>query len=177
MTVFLTSFKVYHERYGQPPTWKTSPVGYSIAVYQPGWFPQLPKIDLFDIRDEHGRWTRPRDFINEYGEPSSGTEPRDPDPELLRRYHDTLLGMYEKRWTSGRFNEDPLPYPSVFASRVDGIERNVALCCWCPYDKAAKRQLADYGSFVCHSWPVETFLLELGVPVVRDIDRERMVRL
>lgn len=170
MTVFLTSFKVYHERYGQPPTWKTPPVGYSIAVYQPHWYSQLLKLDLFDIRDEHGQWVRPRNFIPE---PESREEElvRGVDPALLRRYHNTLLGMYEKRW-----RHDLELGLSLRRDHFDQHE-DVALCCWCPYDKAAQRQLRDYGSFVCHSWPVETFLLELGVPVVRDIDRERMVRL
>lgn len=108
----------------------------------------------------------PRDFV-----PGGDWSPhRREDPDLLRRYHDTLLGMYRERW-------DVVQEYAANTGQPALPESDIALCCWCPYDKAAQRQLEDYGSFVCHSWPVETFLRKLGVDVHRDVDRQRMVRL
>jgi hypothetical protein len=156
MSVLLTSFKRYHDDIAYP--YPTMP-GYSIAVYQPSWYEPLPKLDLFDIRRHAGTWTRPRDFI------TVGHDPAKADSTLLRAYHDTLLTMYRDRYAALKYKDlGELAY------------NDVALCCWCPYDKAAKRQLDDYGSFVCHSWVVESFLKELGVKVVRDLDRKDMVR-
>jgi hypothetical protein len=159
MTVYLTSFKRWNtpdvaEYLNADPN---ELVAYSIAVYQPSWFPQLPKLDLFDIRNSSGAWIRPRDFV---GESHDATQP---DPDLLKRYHDALLTLYRERWSDGD-NTDILLR-----------EADAALCCWCPYDKAAKRQLTDYGSFICHTWPVETFLTELGIEAIRDEDRKQMV--
>ena len=171
MTVYLTSFKRWHQP--NPNDDIAGPdiaIGraYSIAVYQPDWFPQLPKLNLFDIRDENKQWVRPRNFMPAFEFASGDLDtdvgnPNAPNQELLKRYHDTLVGIYEERWHRGD-NTDILLR-----------EQDTALCCWCPYDKAAQRQLEDYGSFVCHSWPVETFLKGLGVEVVRDADRGRMV--
>ena len=151
MTVYLTSFKRYFESKCMP--------GYSIAVYQPRWYQQLPKIDMFDIRDATGQWTLPRNFVVVDG---SGKQTNS-DMDVLRAYHDTLVAMYHERYkVPGSFPE---------------ITKDVAFCCWCPYEKAAKRQLEHYGTFVCHSMAVETFLKEIGINVLRDKDREKMVRL
>jgi hypothetical protein len=150
MTIFLTSFKRYFDS-------KCAVPGYSIAVYQPRWYPKLPKIDMFDIRDENGQWTLPRNFVifDEFGEQKNS------DMDVLRDYHDTLVAMYHTRF-------------KILGS-IPEITKDAALCCWCPYEKAAKRQLEHYGTFVCHSMAVETFLKEIGIEVVRDKDREKMV--
>lgn len=153
MTVYLTSFKRWHspdvaEYLNFDPN--NPPARFSIAVYQPHWYPPLPKLDLFDIRSEAGAWIRPRLFEGQS------------DP--LYRYHERLLLLYRQRRHNGDNTDITLR------------KRDAVLCCWCPYDKAAKRQLEEHGSFVCHSWPVESFLRELGIDVVRDTDRERMVR-
>ena len=148
-TVYLTSFKKNHEEQQEGDT------PWSIAVYQPKWLPALPETRVFDIRDD-GAWVRPRDFL------TPGHDPTLPDIELIKRYRDKLLGMYaERRDEIGDF------------LRVAGDV--VCLCCWCPYDKAAQRQLHDYGSFVCHSAVVELFLDIAGVEVMRDDDRKDMV--
>jgi hypothetical protein len=130
---------------------------FSIAVYQPKWFPKLPDLNLFKITTTEGKWVRPRDFLTE------GHDATQPDPGLLKKYHDTLKGMYEERWDK--------KYQRLLA-----LYEELALCCWCPYDHAAKRQLNDYGSFVCHSWPAGTFLSERGYRVFRDKDRAKMVK-
>jgi len=183
MTVYLTSFKRYHAGDTGPLSLGALP-GYSIAVYQPRWWPELPKLDIFDIRDDNGQWVRPRNFIpNNEGTVERDRNDRDhirrpPDPVLLDHYHDTLLEMYEQRYhLEARGTGQAVELEGVLGGAYFGGdgENDVALCCWCPYDKAAKRQLADYGSFICHSWPVESFLKELGVEVVRDADREQMV--
>ncbi len=191
MTVYLTSFK----RHWATPSAQVLPA-YSIAAYQPAWCPQLPKLDVFDIRDENGQWVRPRNFLPSPEILADGGEiavlARFANTELLRRYHDTLLKMYQKRWsqqthweegTEGAHFGGRVCTAECFIRYVNRVQHtsslisDVALCCWCPYNRAAQRQLADYGSFVCHSWPVETFLKELGIEVKRDKDRERMVRL
>jgi hypothetical protein len=136
--VVLTSFKHYHE------TLSEAMEGRSVAVYQPKWYPPLPKLDVFDIRQD-GKWTRPRDFIN--------------DNQPLAAYEAALYGMYVERLTP--LYDLELPDP-------------VALCCWCPYDRAAKRQLKEHGSFVCHTEVVGTVLKELNFQVLKDEDRARM---
>jgi hypothetical protein len=162
MTIYLTSFKAYWEGEDDVCTYTYKMPAFSIAVYQPKWYWNLEPLRLFDIRDR-GRWIRPRDFITE--EASTA-----PDHELLLRYHLKLYSMYTERW-----DRQPEYEQKAFLRRVQSQDE--AWCCWCPYDKAAKRQLDTYGSFVCHSWVVETFLKTLGVDVQRDEDRERMVRL
>jgi hypothetical protein len=152
MTVYLTSFKRYFDM-------KCAIPGYSIAVYQPRWYPKLPKIDMFDIRDDTGRWTLPRNFVvlDESGKQKNS------DVEVIQNYHDKLVEMYRTRF-------------KVLGSLPE-VMGDAALCCWCPYEKAAKRQLEHYGTFICHSMAVETFLKRIGIEVVRDKDREKMVRL
>lgn len=158
MTVLLTSFRRWHEDNDALVDWWHESTGwnvlkaYSIAVYQPNWYRPLPTLRTFDIRQD-SKWTRPRDFIPEDHE-------GEPDPELLQRYHDALVDLY---WS--RRNDRALA--TLFTDTYD-----VALCCWCPYDTAAKRQLDTFGSFVCHSWPVETVLKRWGVDVRRDEDRD-----
>ena len=161
MTIYLTSFKRFHaaeERGGLLDFQGQRMPGYSIAVYQPKNYPRLPKLDIFDIRNEAGEWTRPRNFIR-YDDTPAHNE------ALLRRYHDALVGMYQQRFERGGFEVEDLE---------KALGDDVALCCWCPYDRAAQRQLKDYGSFVCHSTVVRTFLLELGTEVILDADREKM---
>ena len=45
----------------------------------------------------------------------------------------------------------------------------VALHCWCPFDRAAKRQMEQFGSFICHTGPLgEWIVTRLGVAVGYD---------
>ena len=122
---------------------------YSAAVYQPKGF-DFPKVHWADIR-KFGKWTRPRDFMDT------------PDPMLY--YHDALYELYMSR-----------------KGQVEGWLKSlggpVALCCWCPYDKAAKRQLDEWGSFICHTGVIGEFLTnEMKVPVWYDGDRRTMTTL
>jgi len=161
MTAYLTSFKAYRADKGHLDI-----PAYSIAVYQPKGF-SYPKLDMFDIRDEAGNWVRPRDFVGE------GHDAAKPAPDLLRRYHDRLFELYRDRWQAvQQFGQNAFEIAQL-VPLLSGEDS--ALCCWCPYDRAAQRQLRDYGSFVCHSWAVESFLMEMGVEVVRDQDRQQMV--
>lgn len=148
--ITLTSFKIWH---ADPDP---NQAAYSIAVYQPKWLPRLDETRVFDIRDANGNWIRPRDFVPD------GHDATKPDFELLNSYRDALYLLYAGR--------------SVAIQRFLGrATKDLALCCWCPYDKAAQRQIHDYGGFVCHSAVVEVFLRDLGHEVLRDADRERMV--
>jgi hypothetical protein len=127
----------------------------SVAVYQPKGF-VYPKLDFFDIRDEAGKWTRPRDFLGENHDASK------PDA-LLLRYRAALIDIYTAR------------LPAILQWR-SSLKGDVALCCWCPYDEAAQRQLKDYGSFVCHT-SVIGFMLDDGqIEIKYDVDRQKMVR-
>lgn len=122
---------------------------WSCAVYQPRGF-DYPKVDAFDIRDDLGRWTRPRDFVGS------------PDP--LAAYRQALMGIYLSR-------------SRQIMDWLDAVQgRRIALCCWCPYDKAAQRQLSEWGTYVCHTGVIYEFLRDL-VDVRLDADRDRLVRL
>lgn len=111
---------------------------YSVAVYQPKGY-ALPKLDFFDIRGPGGNWTRPRDFAHL--------------PNPLGSYRDALVSLYQSRlggiiqWYEWLENYADHPV--------------AALCCWCPYDKAAQRQLKEWGSFVCHTEVIRQILLSM----------------
>lgn len=121
---------------------------YSAAVYQPKGY-TYPKAAWADIRKDDGTWIRPREFVS-WNRPLNG-------------YFASLFSLY--------------------LSRRDEIEEwverhgsNLALLCWCPYEKAAQRQLREYGSYVCHLGVVEAILKEIGEQVRVDKDRKKMVR-
>ncbi|HJS83819.1 MAG TPA: hypothetical protein VJ742_13415 [Nitrososphaera sp.] len=121
-------------------------VPWSAAVYQPTGF-KYPKATWTDIRED-GKWMRPRDFL-------------DAEKPLLA-YRAKLYSMYESRL------EDAEKWLSE-------LQAPAALCCWCPYDKAAQRQLQQWGSFVCHTAVVGEFLIDkFQLPVWYDGDRRKM---
>ena len=137
--VYLTSFFRSHELPAVP---------HSCAVYPPKGYEHLPKVAWTDIRDDTGRWIRPRDFIMQ--------------PRPLQAYRDALYAQYLGRLDEAR-------------AWAQGLIWDVALCCWCPYDKAARRQLEQFGSFVCHTAVISEFVEnELGLRVWEDGDRRRM---
>jgi len=118
----------------------------SVAVYQPKGY-DYPKVDWTDIRRE-GHWIRPRDFLS-FEQP-------------LVAYHDALYALYMERKQEAEWWRDATPW-------------DVALCCWCPYDQAAQRQLKDFGSFVCHTAVLSEYIYnELGVAVWEDGNRRHM---
>ena len=116
---------------------------WSVAVYQPKGL-NYPKLDFFDIRKD-GRWIRPRNFLA-FKEP-------------LKAYRSVLYDHFAKRSEEIQewFANNPGPH---------------ALCCWCPYEKAAQRQLKEFGSFVCHTGVIFQVLQDLGLPVTLDQDRQ-----
>lgn len=118
----------------------------SAAVYQPRGY-AYEKVAWTDIRRD-GQWIRPRDFIS--------------FPYPLQAYRDALYGLYLGRRDEAVRWRDETPH-------------DVALCCWCPHDKAAKRQLEQFGSFVCHTAVLSEFIYrELGVAVWEDGERRHM---
>lgn len=121
---------------------------YSVAVYQPTGY-SYPKLHIFEIADDDGNWIRPREFL----------ESRRP----LEQYQDTLYGLYLSR-------------KKDITTWVDSVKDKVnILCCWCPHDKAAQRQLRQFGSFVCHTAVVAEFLeQEYNLPVLVDGHRQKM---
>lgn len=120
---------------------------YSAAVYQPKGH-TLEKVAWTDIRNDRGEWTRPRNFL-------SSDRP-------LAEYRESLYAIYYDRIDEARRWLDSL----------DG--QPAALCCWCPFDRAAQRQLREFGSFTCHTAVIGEFLEELGQRVWYDTDRLRM---
>lgn len=119
----------------------------SVAVYQPRGF-NYPKVAWADIRPDGEHWIRPRDFISQ------------PDP--LKAYHDALFALYESRIEAARY-------------WANTLQNDVALCCWCPNDRAARRQIEQFGSFVCHTAVLSEFIFRrLGLAVWEDGDRRHM---
>lgn len=122
-------------------------VPYSAAVYQPKGY-DYAKVVWTDIRRQDGEWIRPRQFI-------------DCDAPLAA-YRAALMRLYAERLDDAIVWRDATPH-------------DVALCCWCPHDKAAKRQLEQWGSFVCHTAVLSEFIHDrLGVAVWEDGERRHM---
>lgn len=120
---------------------------WSAAVYQPEGF-DFPKAAWTDIRDAYGNWNRPRDFLN-FDEP-------------LVAYREAMLSLYRER-------ED------IIEEWLKKRKNPFALCCWCPYDRAAQRQLRQWGSFVCHTAVIaEILTVDFKWPVWLDNDRLKM---
>jgi len=119
---------------------------WSAAVYQPKGY-NFPKAAWADIRDSSGAWIRPRNFLDS----------SDPAAAYFER-------MYE-HFMARSFDI------AEWYSACDGVP---GLCCWCPYDKAARRQLAEFGSFICHTGPIAAVLTDLGYEVVLDKARDNM---
>jgi hypothetical protein len=119
---------------------------WSAAVYQPKGY-TFPKAAWADIRDERGNWIRPRNFLDAA------------DPAMA--YYQCMCEHFMAR-------------SSDIERWVEEREGVPALCCWCPFDRAAKRQLEEFGSFICHTGPIATVLEELGYEVGLDKDRENM---
>ena len=121
---------------------------HAVTVYAPKGYEAYSKIDWTDIRQADGTWTRPRNFVGE------------PDP--LASYWRALFELYDSRRAE--------------AERWrDGLLGDVALCCWCPHDRAAQRQLAEHGSFVCHTGPLGQWIeTRLGLRVWYDQARREM---
>jgi hypothetical protein len=123
---------------------------WSAAVYQPRGI-DFPKAQWADIRDENGVWTRPRNFVDQ--------------PRPLVSYKEALWTLYSNR-------EEEI---------AEWLRENhtdeVAMCCWCPYDRAAQRQLKEWGSFVCHTAVMGLYLENIfEIEVHYDGDRDRMVK-
>lgn len=119
---------------------------YSAAVYQPDGY-SFPKAEWADIRKD-GRWIRPANFI------------KAPNPPMA--YHDALMELYASRH-------------DMIKDWCDAHPKAV-LCCWCPRDRAAQRQLREFGSFICHTSVMGEYLAEvLHLPVWYDADRRTMM--
>lgn len=121
---------------------------FSAAVYPPKGYEALPKADWTDIRDSRRNWIRPRNYINAEWP--------------LAAYRQALWRLYLGRQLEA----------SAWLSVRQG---DVALCCWCPRDRAAQEQLARWGSFVCHTAVLGEFIDKtFHVPVWYDADRLKL---
>ena len=121
---------------------------YSAAVYAPKGYEWMPKAQWTDIRNANGDWTRPRNFEKE--------------ENPLAAYRDALLSLYSDRYLQA----------NAWLTMLPG---DAALCCWCPSDKAAQRQLQEWGSFICHTSVLGEYISStFNMPVWYDADRLRM---
>ncbi len=121
---------------------------WSAAVYQPRGF-EFPKARCFDIRDFTNRWIRPREYMAE--------------KQPLLMYRKALLKLYR-----GRANR-------ILKWLGERKGHNIALCCWCPYERAAQRQLKEWGSYVCHLSVVGEYLADNTKELIwYDSDRLKM---
>lgn len=151
--IILTSFQQRHLMKDILKQWQPKWKAYSIAVYQPQWFDTLPKCSAFNILDKNNIWIRPRNY-EKFRKP-------------LVQYGQDLYELYHTR--RARIER--------WLTLIQKYER-VYLCCWCPYDRAAQRQIKQHGTFVCHSAAVEWFLREnFGIVCIRDNDRDKMIEL
>ena len=90
---------------------------------------------------------------------------RDFGKEPLPKYREYVLGLYRERWVSIR----------EWLRRVDGLE--IALACWCPFTKIARRQLEEWGTFHCHLGVVGEVLTAAQVEWEYGVEHEKgMVR-
>lgn len=141
--IILSSFFKRDEEYPEN-------VAFSAAVYQPKGF-KFEKVAWTDIRDERGRWTRPREFLDYL------------DPVVA--YRDALWTVYLQRDAA------------IQAWLYDWNKEDPVLCCWCPYDSAAKRQIKEWGSYICHTAVIGKFLQHrYQIDVEYDKDRDKMVK-
>lgn len=121
---------------------------FSAAVYPPKGYEWMPKAAWTDIRDIKGNWTRPRNFVKA--------------ENPLTAYRQALWDLYSARQLEA----------SRWLSEREGA---FALCCWCPSDRAAQRQLKEWGSFICHTSVLGEFISStFNIPVWYDADRLRM---
>lgn len=138
---------VYLTSFRQSHSLPAGVVPYSAAVYQPRGY-SYPKVAWTDIRRESGEWIRPRQFLHA--------------ERPLEAYRDALLKLYESRLLQAQ-------------TWAEQTEHDVALCCWCPHDRAAKRQLEEWGSFVCHTAVLSEFIYKrLLIAVWEDGERRHM---
>lgn len=123
---------------------------FSAAVWQPRGLNYV-KADWTDIRNENGVWVRPREFANL--------------ERPLAAYREALWDHYEDRYLIAK----------NWVDQKLAKHHAIALCCWCPYEIAAQRQLREHGSFVCHTSVLgEWISTELKQPVWFDADRLKM---
>jgi hypothetical protein len=135
--------------------WRRRPEpAYSIARWQPADRPltsvdaEVPRYpQLEHLSPAH---TRPRDFGGD-----------------LSAYFASLLSRYELLDT----------FVDGYVETLRQHEGDVGLLCWCPYARPARRQLAEFGTFVCHGEVVREVLESHGLVVTVDADRARMVRM
>lgn len=120
---------------------------YSVAVYQPKGF-DLPELDIFKITRPNGKWIMPRDFLN--------------TSNPLRNYREALYNHYLKR--------------KRFISKFlrTSLYSNLVLCCWCPHEKAAQRQMNEFGSFVCHTSVIYYYLAKEHPEIYVALDNDRI---
>ncbi len=147
MVVF-TSFKKSHIYRGEH---------FSISMFQPKGF-NYPELlffapvtdDLADIRTKNYlRSLDPHDFY-----------------DGLEVFGDELMRAFGTRFDEIKHFADSL-----------APDKDVILCCWCPYSKSTKAQVKELGVFACHSGLASKLLSSLRPDIEMRLDLDRSERL
>jgi len=62
---------------------------------------------------------------------------------------------------------------------LDNLDNNVhiLLCCWCPYSQSIKKQIKNYGSFVCHTGLIGNLINKYRPDIELILDKDRVFML
>lgn len=121
---------------------------YSVARFQPKGY-AFPVLDFLAATGKDGE----KLLLSQFDNPIKGYE------------HALLLG-YRHRWT-------------LIQKWLDGLseEKNVVLCCWCPYSNSTKQQIIEFGSFCCHTGIIGQIINRCRPDITIMLDEDRKKRL
>ena len=85
-------------------------------------------------------------------------------PEAVKQYQETVKEAYKNRW-------------GEIKQWLDGLsnDKDIVMCCWCPYSRSSQEQWEKHGSFYCHTALIKK-LVEKHRPdiiITNDDDREK----
>lgn len=121
---------------------------WSGAVYQPKGY-DFPKAQWMDIRPGGDKWIRPREFMH-WAQPEQG-------------YLLALFDLYDFRLESTEWGD-----PAVWLHNV--VQGGDKVACWCPNERAARRQIEEFGSYICHLSVVKAWVEERLPGIVEWVD-------
>ena len=107
-----------------------TPFKVSAARWAPSFATDWPTAEWAQPQRADGTAIKLRDF---------GVDP-------IPAYTEYMMQLYRDRW------------PAIKAWLDEYSDTDMALCCWCPMTKVAKRQIEQFGTFHCHLWVVSRVL-------------------
>lgn len=84
--------------------------------------------------------------------------------DSLNGYKETFKRGLKKRWHSVNAWLNSL-----------SPDKDIVLCCWCPYSESSSKQMKEYGAFACHSGLIGQMIRKNrpDIQVVLDEDRQK----